>query len=80
MLEGKYEKNGVSKVVKLTPSRNMSKRKQSKMLEREPKKKCRRKMNWKKTGWNENEEKQGKKTKAELVPHKKDPWFNYPET
>ena len=33
-----YEKNRVSKVVKLTPSRNMSKQKQSKMLEREPKK------------------------------------------
>ena len=29
MLEGKYEKNGVPKVVKLTPSRNMSKQKQS---------------------------------------------------
>ena len=38
MLEGKYWKNGVPKVVKLTLSRNMSKRKQSKMLEREPKK------------------------------------------
>ena len=38
-------------------------------------------MKWKeKTGWNENEEKQGKKTKVELVPHKNDPWFNYPET
>ena len=30
MLGGKYEKNGVPKVVKLTPSRNMSKQKQSK--------------------------------------------------
>ena len=39
-------------------------------------------MNWKKTGWNENEEKQGGKTKAELVPHamKNDPWSNYLET
>ena len=52
----------------------------AKMLKKEPKK-CRRKMIWKKkTGWNENEEKQGKKTKAELVPHKNDPWFNYLET
>ena len=38
MLEGKYEKNEVPNVVKLTLSRNMSKQKQSKMLEREPKK------------------------------------------
>ena len=29
MLEGKYEKNRVPKIVKLTPSRNMSKQKQS---------------------------------------------------
>ena len=29
-----------------------------------------------------DEEKQGRKTKAELVPHtmKNDPWSNYPET
>ena len=38
MLEGKYWKNGVPKAVKLTHSRNMSKQKQSEMLEREPKK------------------------------------------
>ena len=61
MLEGKYEKNGVSKVVKLAPSRNISKQKQSenagkrtqinvkeKWIEKKPKEK---------TGWNENEEK-----------------------
>ena len=31
---------------------------------------------------NENEEKQGRKTKVELVPHtvKNDPWSNYPKT
>ena len=44
-------------------------------------------MNWKethkkKTGWNENEEKQRRKPKAELVPHamKNDHWSNYPKT
>ena len=35
-----------------------------------------------KRGWNENEKKQGRKTKAELVPHtmKNDPWSDHPET
>ena len=33
-------------------------------------------------GWYENEEKQGRKTKVELVLHamKNDPWSNYPKT
>ena len=33
-------------------------------------------------GRNKNEEKQGRKTKVELVPHvmKNDPWSNYPKT
>ena len=87
MLEGKYEKNGVPKVVKLTHSRNMSKQKQSENAGKRTQKKCRRKMNWKetqreKTGWNENEEKQGRKTKAKLVLHtmKNDPWSDHLET
>ena len=77
-----WEKNGVSKVVKLTPLRNMSKQKQSENAGKGTQKKCRRKMNWKKMGWNENEKKQGRKTKAELVPHamKNDLWSNYPKT
>ena len=57
-----------------------------KMLKREPKKNVEEK--WiektqrKKMGWNENEEKQGRKTKAELVPHamKNDPWSDHLET
>ena len=56
------------------------------MLEREPKKNLEEKWIEKKpeekTGWNENEEKQKRKTKVELVPHamKNDPWSNYPKT
>ena len=82
-----WGKNRVPKVVKFTPSRNMSKQKQSENTRKGTQKKCRRKK-WiekkpkgKKTGWNENEEKQGRKTKVELVPHvmKNDPWSNYPE-
>ena len=85
MLEGKYWKNGVPKAIKLTFSRNMSRQKQSENAGKRTQKKCRRKMNWKETkkmGWNENEEKQGRKTKAELVLHemKNDPWSNYPKT
>ena len=53
MLKGKYEKNGVPKVVKLTFSRNMSKQKQSKNAGKGTQKKCRRKMNWKETQKNE---------------------------
>ena len=86
MPKGKYRKK-VPKAVKLTLLRNMSKQKQRKNTGKEPKKKYKRKMNWKetqrkKTGWNENEEKQGRKTKAELVPHamKNDHWFNYLKT
>ena len=47
MLEGKYEKNGVPKVVKLTLSRNMSKQKQNENAGKGTQKKCKRKMNWK---------------------------------
>ena len=75
------KKNGVPKAIKLTPSRNMSKQKQSENAgKRTPKKYIKGKWNEKKpkekkTGWNENEKKQGRKTKAELVPHtvKNDP-------
>ena len=50
MQEGKYwEKNGVPKAVKLTLLRNMSKQKQSENTGKEPKKNCKRKMNWKET-------------------------------
>ena len=58
----------------------------TKMLEMEPKKNLEEKWIEKKpeekTGWNENEEKQKRKTKVELVPHamKNDPWSNYPKT
>ena len=57
-----------------------------KMLEREPKKnveeKWIEKKSKEKTGWNENKEKQGRKTKVELVPHtvKNDSWSDYPKT
>ena len=40
-------KNGVPKAVKLTPSRNMNKQKQSENAGKESQKKCKRKMNWK---------------------------------
>ena len=67
-------KNGVPKVVKLTPSRNMSKQKQNAERGTQNKKNEEEKK-WieinpeEKMGWNENEEKQGRKTKVELVPH-----------
>ena len=75
------------KLFKLTPSRNMSKQKQSENDGKgTPKKKCRRKMNWKETQrknelkwkWRETR----KEDQRELVPHtvKNDPWSYHLET
>ena len=74
-----WEKNKVSKVVKLTLSRNMSKQKQNENAGKGTQKKFGKKPRGK-IGW--NEKKHGKKTKVELVPHtmKNDLWSNYPET
>ena len=87
MMEGKYEKKMEFQKLLSSPFREIwvSKSK-AKMLERELKKNIEEK--WiekrarKKMSWNENEEKQGRKTKAELVLHmmKNDPWSNYPKT
>ena len=87
MLEDNVRTNGVPKVVKLTPSRNMSKQKQSENTGKGTQKKMQKKNELKrnpkeKMGLNENEKKQGRKTKVELVPHamKNDHWSNYPKT
>ena len=73
MLEGKYEKNRVPKAVKLTPSRNMDKQKQSENVGKGTQKNEEGKWNEKKK--RVDKKKQKRKTKVELVPHvmKNDP-------
>ena len=86
ILESKCEENGFSKCVKLTPPRKY-KWAEANQNAGKGTKKWRKKNELKrnleeKTGWNENEKKQGRKTKVEWVLHamKNDPQSNYPET